>query len=72
MIIEAELACSQDMNFGFGIFLRAVAGRVFFTMTIVCGLLFVLIAWHSVDCGSRAGVFIAGVFVGYGFRSRSA
>lgn len=36
---------------------------------IVCGLLFVLIAWHSVDCGRQAGGFIAGVLVGHGFRS---
>lgn len=28
---------------------------------VVCGLLFVLIAWHSMVCGHPAGVSIAGV-----------
>lgn len=44
------------------------AGWTFLAVLVVCGLLFVVIAWHSVDCGRRTGVFIVGVLVGHDFR----
>lgn len=55
MIIEVEFA-HRTWFFGF-LFPRLAAGRMSLMMLTVCGLLFVLIAWHSVYCGPRRRVY---------------